>query len=428
MAVIKEAYVGYLPTGETEKMGVKLSVLHPKLKPVNFNKLDYIRYAANAFSYIISLQVYWSNRYNKHVDRVIVSDNNLSDNIGCNVKHSSKILHQLKGIFGLEFNRLPERGGAREIIINERVIEFMKIYDEASLHEYIKKYKIDKQYFKAIQQVFRYRAWGVKDSQLAPSQIELKKKFLKRNQNFFHRAITNNKGDWQRIDFIKSNKELLSSLNISQLERIQEEKKEGKLSHYWNLILIKLEQKVSKLLRKTEVSEDQNEETNPSQVNSESNERPTAAHTRATAAAVKDPEDNEITAGDYLDIMIAFNNMITNQAIPEVKELSKNHLNAITHTVKYQGKENVLQAISKVSQLIHDKKYKHKITFERLMTPQQIEWINNKIEKVDVESDFLGSYLKQMGLESISSIDADSLPAVSSLEQVIKVYNELKQA
>lgn len=430
MKKLTEAYVGYIPVGSTEeeKCGVKLKVLHTKLDPSNFNKLEYVRYIANAFSYMISLQVYWSSRYNKDVAKVIISDTQLSEYIGCHVKHSSKILNQLQSIFSLEFKRLPEQGGAREITINERVIEFLKIYDDKSLHDFIVKYKIDKKDFKAIQQLYRYRAWGVKDTLLSDSQIESKKNFIKRHKNFFHRAISSNRTDHIRIGKVNGNREHLSSLNISQLERIQEEKKQGKLTWYWMIILIKLEQKISNILARIKRKSNQNNETETSETNCESNERPSVQHTRATAAAVKDPEDDS-TPGDILDIMVSFNNMIVNQEIPEVKVMNKNHANAISYVLKFNTKEEIKQAINKVSKLYYDKKYKSKITFERFMMPDQIKWINKTIEEEDIEApDYMSSYLAALDIETVANMNVVGMLEPLTIEECINTYNNVKQA
>jgi hypothetical protein len=431
MKKLTEAYIGYMPTGseDNEKCGVKIKVLHTKLDPKNFNKLKYVRYIANSFSYMISLQAYWSSRYNRPVEKVIISDEQLADNIGCHVNHSSKVLHQLKAIFNLEFNRLHENGGAREITINNRVVEFMKIYDDQQLHCFIEKYEIkDTKLLKALQQLFRYRSWGVKDTLLTDEQVESKRIFMKRNKNFFHRAITSFRSDHIRIDKVNANKQLLSEKNLYQLERILEEKKQGKLSWYWMIILINLEQKVTNLLRKTEATEDTSNETNNPQTTSESNERPTTAHTRATAAAVKDPEE-DITPGKIMDVMVAFNNMILNQEIPEVKVMSKKHINAISHTVKSIGKDKVLSAINKVSQLTHDKKWNTKITFERFMTIEQINLINNKIQAEDIVTPvWMSEHLKGMGYDVVNSIDTEAIPEPSTMKECINTYNQLKQA
>lgn len=432
MQRLKEAYVGYMPHGSTapeDKGGVKLSIIKTDIKqPENMYNLKYVRYAANAFSYMIGLQMHLSKRFSKQVDRVIVADNQLAKYIGCHPKHSSKVIKQIIGIFDLEYRRLPEQGGAREIVINDRVIEFLKIYDAPDLHFFIKKYNIDKQYFKAIQQIFRYRVWGVKDTQLSPELIEKKKAFLKQNNNFFHRLTTSNKADSSRIQVVRKHKELLSPLNMEQLERIQEERKTGILSHYWMMILIKLEQKITKLLSKKKATskETKAEEVQTIQPDSESTESSTVQHTRATAAAVKDPEEDSPAA--VLEIMIAFNNMILDQAIPEVTKMNKNHFNAIRYMLTQIRKETILEAIRKVPQLIHDTRYDYKMTFERLMTVEKVMWINNKITKDDVQVDFLSAFYNTLEIEAVNSIELKDNVEVSNQTECITLYNQLKQA
>lgn len=429
MKRLKEAYIGYM-NSDNIKCGVKIKVLHSKLDPQNFNKLDYIRYVSNAFSYMISLQAYWSNRYNRHEETIIVSDENLADAIGCHVKHSSKVLKQLQKIFKLDFKRLPERGGAREITINERVIEFMKVYNDNDLHEYMNKYEInDKNIFKAFQQLYRYRAWGVKDTQLSVDQVESKRTFLKKNKNFFHRAITNNRTDYQRLDYVRGNKDKLSSLNETQLERILEEKKQGKLSHYWNLILIKLEQKVSKLLRKATESNRESTDQTTTHVNQESKPGETEQHASATRQAQKVLESDEVTPAVVMEIMVKYNNMILDQAIPEVTRLTSHHINLIDKTVKSIGKKEVLKALNKVSQLVYDStKYETKLTFKRFMNPEYIKWINTTIQMEDVAAPewFAAHLTETTGVVTVPYIDIEETPELSSNDDVIKYWNQLK--
>lgn len=426
MKRLKESYVGYL-NNDNIKCGVKIKVLHSKLDPRNMNKLDHVRYVSNAFAYMLSLLAYWSDRNNRHESTVIISDEQLADNIGCHPKHSYKVINKLQEIFNLDIRRLPEKGGAREITINERVIEFLKIYNESDFYNFIDKYNLtDKKCFKALQQLYRYRAWGVKDTQLNVSELDSKQSFLKKFKNFFHRVITSNRSDYSRIDFIKANKQFLSSLNVSQLDRIIEEKKQGELSHYWSMILINLEQKVSANIKTLERKNNKQEQEPTSHVNRESNLGETEAHASATRVAQKDPEDNHITPGEVIDILIKFNNMILDQDIPEVTSLNQSVINSIDSTVKSIGKKEVISAINKVSILRHDTKYT-KMTFKRFMKPETIKMIHKMIDTEDIESpSWMAKRLQDMGYKVVQYIDPEATPELTNYDEVITYWNQLK--
>jgi uncharacterized protein YqfA (UPF0365 family) len=117
------------------------------------------------------------------------------------------------------------------------------------------------------------------------------------------------------------------------------------------------------------------------------------------------------------------------QEIPEVKVMSKNHINAISHAVKSIGKEKVLSAINKVPQLIYDDKYKNKITFERFMTIEQINWIHNKIKVEDIDTpEWMAEHLEGMDYDVVKYIDVKSIQEPSTMRECINTYNQLKQA
>ena len=140
MKKLTEAYIGYYDTDNSEK-GIKISVLKPGMDPKNAYNLDYVNYIANAFNFIIGRVAYFSERYNRSIRDVIVTDENLADISGCHVNHSSRVFKQLRDIFDLDYTRQSFKGGARTIKINKNMIEFMKIYSDQELYEFINKHK-----------------------------------------------------------------------------------------------------------------------------------------------------------------------------------------------------------------------------------------------------------------------------------------------
>jgi hypothetical protein len=434
MKKLKEAYVGYT-TNEGSKFGVKLKVLHSKIKdPSNMNKLNHIHYVANAFSYMISLQVYLSDKFNRHIDRVIISDEQLAQYVGCHVNYSVEVINKLRSIFGLTVTRRKERGGAREIIINERVIEFLKVYSLEDLNNYIEKYDLDSiNEYKAIQQLYRYRVWGVKDTQLEDHEQHAKRSFLQSMKNFIHRVITNNRSEQARINLVVQHRELLSELNNSQIDRIISEITDGPLSVYWLTILIKLEQKVTLALRKDKNRQDKDAESNrenTSLTNSESNVKETTAHASAIHKAQRKPE-SEPTPGDIIEILGSWNNMTRGQdKIPHVKTINENTYNAICKRVKSYGKENILSNIKRVSGLDSVANGTYKMSLHNFLTDKTQTLINrlNLPESIEVDDWFTEYWAEHQGIDIIDRIYTESIPNFDSTTEAIEWWNSKQNA
>ncbi len=432
MKVITEAYINY-KSENNEIFGVPVKIIKPDLKPKNFNKLGYMHYVANAFTYMISLHTYWSDRNgaNKGTS-VIISNEQLADNIGCHVSTSDRVMKTLKEIFGLEYNRRHEKYGAREITINNRVIEFLKIYSLDEFYEYKIKYNLHgKKLDKALQQLFRYRAWTVKPKFLDPSQKVSLNSFLKKNQNFYHRAITDHVTDYQRIDVIKANKDKISALNITQLDRIIEEKKQGKLSQYWNKILINLQQLVTKAIQRIKrVKKDQDQESTneiKSLIESESNQGGTVAHDSATKKQQRLPEDR-LNPNEYIEVLVEWNNMLLDRDIPNIDTLDQNVINAIDKQVKSIGKSKLISCIRKISGLDSVSNGSYKMTFNNFMTKKTIDLIDgsNIIEDVQASSWFSEYMEEHLGVISVPYIDCKEVPTFNNITEASTWWKELQ--
>jgi hypothetical protein len=428
MKKLQEAYVGYTNNSGI-KHGIKLKVLHSKIKdPSNMNELDHVHYVANAFSYMISLQVYFSNLYNTHVDRVIISDEQLSEYIGCHVNYSVEVINKLKKIFNLTVQRRKERGGAREIIINDRVIEFLKVYSMEQLNTYIEKYNLDSaEEFRAIQQLYRYRVWGVKENQLEDHEVAAKKSFLKKMKDFIHRVITNNRSEQARINFIVNHRDLLSELNNGQLDRIIDEIQDGPLSIYWLKILIKLEQKITLTLRKDKKRQDKDAESNrnnTSLTNSESNVKETSAHASATRVSQRKPESDS-TPEDILEVLASWNNMTRGQdKIPHVTSINTKLYNAISKQVKSYGKATIISCINKVSGLTSVSDGTFQMNINKFLWDKTLELIlgANIVEDIDPEW-LIETWATNRNQAIIDRIDVESIPQLTTTEKAIEWWN-----
>lgn len=432
MKLVTEAYVNY-KSENNEIFGVPVKIIKSDLKPKNFNKLDYIHYVANAFTYMISLHVYFSDRNgSKKETSVIISNEQLADNIGCHISTSDRIMKTLKEIFGLEYNRRHEKYGAREITINNRVIEFLKIYSLEEFYEYKAKYNLNgKKLDKALQQLFRYRAWTVKPKFLNPSQRESLNRFLKKNQNFYHRAITDHVTDYQRIDQVKANKDKISDLNITQLERIIEEKKQGKLSQYWNKILINLQQMVTKAIRRMKkIKKDQDQESTneiKSLIESESNQGGSVAHDSATMKHQRLPED-QLKPSEYLEVLVEWNNMLSDRDIPNIDALNQNVINAIDKQVKSIGKRKLISNIRKISGLESVSNGLYKMTFSKFMTKKTLDLIDssNIVEDISGPS-WLAEYeLEHFGVVSVPLIAWEDIPTFNTITEASTWWKEIQ--
>ena len=381
---------------------------------------------------MISLHVYFTDRNdytNLDPTEIIVSDEQLADAIGCHPNTSTRVMNSLKDIFGLEYRRIHEQGGARIVKINERVIEFLKIYSYDEFFDYINKYDLgEKKIYKAIQQLYRYRAWGVKSKYLRPSQQKSRTTFMEKQKDFFHIASTNNMKDDTRIELVNGNKDKISKFNTKQLDRIIEEKKKGKLSHYWFTLLVKLYQKVTRaiaqLLRTKKIQETTAQ--NTSRIDNESKPGETVAHASATQQAQRIPEDPEVTPNDCIEILVEWNNMLGCSRIPNINDLNQNEINAINTQVKSIGKREVISNIRKVQGLNSVINGTFKMTFKKFMTDKTMEIISDSGVQEDIPADdWFQDYMdEQNGTISVKAMKHEDTPEFTSYTDAASWWNQ----
>jgi len=391
MKQLKEAYIGYIDHDGTPR-GIKLATIKSGMKASNVYSLDYIHFIANALNFIIGRIMYFLDRNNRPISEVIITDDMLAEYIGCHPNHSPRVLKSLKDIFGLKYTRQHFKGGARTITINRTLIDFMGIFSDAELYSFIERNKINSKQYRALQQMYRYRVFGVKPSsnQLKPSQEKARKEFVRRNNDFYHHVSTSNQNDYTRIDFIKSHSDKLSNLKKAQLDRITEEKKKGKLSSYFFRLLVRIEQFISNLLKKDK----KNEAGTVSEDQPQLNENPngmSAAHESAIAEAT-------LSIDDYNMITDTWNNMCKDDpAVPAIPGLTKEEKKLINVNVESNTIERVIKAINNVPNLEHDKQYKFRINFRRFISnPEHTYWISNLNDKKSYEPDWVEEVLNTL--------------------------------
>lgn len=413
MLSIKEAYIGY--KDEHDYDGIKIKSFK-NLNPVNAYDIDYVRYIANAFNFLLGRFAYFSKRYNKPAKQVIISDYDLAKNIGCHVKHSSVVLNQLKELFDLEFERTTTYG-ARSITINKHLIDFLNIYTDEDLEQFITNREItSNELIYAIKHLYKYRVWGITDSKLSIGQKEKKNDYLDRFRNYIHRVVSSNRSSHVRVKFLQENIHLLSEKETKQLNRITEELKSGKLAFYWQMLLVRLEQRITAINRIKSKEIDTTPET-PKPINRNNNIKD-VAKTAATQKAQRLPEDQYTMAiNELTEIVIRWNNMIQDQAIPFVDHLNEQHIQSINQLAKSYSKEEIHQAIKNISNLTHDPKYKHKITFERFLKPQTFNFTKSLSTSYDTDSEWFSDYLKRNGLSEHFNFNTTDIPSFKNLSE-----------
>ena len=423
MKPITEAYIGYHTNSDVQGMKIKT---FKNLNAANAYDIDYVRYIANAYNFILGRFAYFSRRANKPVSEIIVTDADLSRNIGCHVKHSSVVLNQLKALFDLSFER-KSHFGARYITNNEKMVKFLTMFTESELEDYIETQKLkSKDLIYAIYHLFRYRVWTVSDSKLSPSQKQKKQAHQERYRDYYHQVYSSNRSDFVRIELIEEHQELLNEKELGQLANIKEARKQGKLSFYWNKILIRLEQKITAIIHIKANEPSDQLETMPRE-RKYNDKVKDVAKASATSRAQRLPEDTieeVLSLQDVLEVCVTWNNMIEDQAIPFIKEIDHTLITSLNQMAKKHGKEELKETIKKVKSLYHDSKYRYKMTIERFLRNDTFNMLKNSTSsKVDVDVDWVKEYLVKQGESEHTYHSLDQLPAIKSLEELNEFLN-----
>lgn len=431
MNVINESYVQV--SSNNELLTIPISMIRKDINPKNFTKRNYNHYVAPAFNYMMNIFTWFTETkrlrdYSKlNQSQVIVSDDQLSDAIGCHPATADRVMQKLRIIFDLEFAQIHGDAGARIVTINNRVTEFLSIFSKDELYLYIEKYNLrNKGVNKAIMQLYKYRAWQVRTSHLKPSQKEALIVHKKRMNNYFDEMYKNNVSDEARILFVRQHQDKISGKNKEQLERIIEENKQGKLSCYWHRLLVRIHQKITMAINVMKLKKKNNDK--KSHINSESNQGETVAHKAATYEAQRVPEDPELTLSDYAEIMITWNNMIGSNNIPNIQELNMKTIHAINKQVKSIGKDKLLSYIKKVPGLYKVKDGSWTMTIDSFLTDRTIGIFesNPNIQVEEEMTDWLTDYMsKEYGVISTPTIDLNSIPSLDTINELNAWWEKL---
>jgi len=364
MKKIKSAYIGY-ESPDGSKFGIRVKTFK-NISSDNSYSIDYVRNSAKAFNFIIGRFAYWSQRKNVAQSSVIIVDKDLSKYIQNSRSNAAYVLLKLRDLFNLKFTRQKSRGGARTITLNKQVIDFMKVYSEDALTEYIDKYEIkDTNMIYILEQIYKYRIWEVTDSQLSFDEKMDKAGFIYDNQNYYHYVATSNKRNSARIQVIEKHQDKLSEVQQSQLKRIKEESSKGRLVHYLFTLLIKLEQKITFLTRKKDDPNNEIDEQPNSPIDRNRTEGEIKTTETTSAVTQKIPED-KLSPRDYILFMYTWNDIAEDNSMPKLKALTEQRINSIDKLVKNYSKGELFKALKNIPHLYHDSSvYQYKMNFER---------------------------------------------------------------
>lgn len=202
-----------------------------------------------------------------------------------------------------------------------------------------------------------------------------------------------------------------------QLRIIASERNNGKLKHYWYMVLIRLEQKISAYVQIKKHDEVAKHE--PSSIDGEQNESESETRTSATRASRKIPGSHDIN--DIVEIAATWNNMINNQEIPKIKTLDSSPIKSIKALLTKYNKEIITNTISKIPHLRHDKKYPHKMTLKRFVKGNVFNMVKSINVAEDVQVDWFQDYLND--IDESDNMNLDSIPEFTNTEEAVEWWN-----
>ena len=153
----------------------KRLITHKNCDVSIFYQTDYNTYIPNAINYIIGLFAHHNRRCTRPQTHVYVSNKNLSKYIGCSYGHASYIMDQIQDIFKLQVFMKRGRSRSREVRLSKTLIDFMKVFNDDLLEEFIINHNIDDVHRFPLQQVYKYLGWGIAPAQLEPEERKARK-------------------------------------------------------------------------------------------------------------------------------------------------------------------------------------------------------------------------------------------------------------
>lgn len=399
-----------------------------KIDPTNAYKISHRRYISAAINYMVGSFVYWSDRYNKPVDSIILTDMNLSKNIGCSKDHAFRLMDRIEELFTMDFTRAKYRFGARTVKLNKTFIDFIKIYTEQEYQAFIDAHNIteDKKLY-ALRQIYEYRIWGLTDNQLSPSQKEAKKEFIEDMKDHLHFVATSNKSDLKRIELIQKHVHELSEIQQGQLSKIREASKLGKLVHYLHSVLIRLEQKILLNMYYAKQDKEVKDDQEHSRIDGNPTPGKTSEEKSASAVAQKIPEEdsNTMSPRDYVVFMSLWNEVSTEKSVPRLEMLTQERKQSIDRLVKIHSKGDLFKAVKNIRHLYHDStQYKSAMKFDRFIQSETFLMLleSNSFDPRLKERDWLDGI---NDLKRFNSIE-HSVPEFATHEQAMSYWKENK--
>lgn len=422
--------------GEIKK--TKLVAIKKNVKIHNSFKKRYNRGIAGTFNYALSTFMHFAIYDKKGQKRpfpvsqtwVYLPAWRIADTVGLKKSQPYNIIRSMERVLDIHVVRANERAGANKFRLSERVIDFLSIFTEEKLQDYISKYQISSKDQYALRQLYNYKTVRLSDGNMDREQREEYTKFIKnkKQRNYIHDISRNNESDEARVEMIQMHIQFLSDRQIEQLNRIKKELKNGakKLLKRFHMKLVELQQFITITLKRNKHTgnEESSEKDLPSLTNSESNNKETVEHASATRAAQRIPE--EPTPGDIMEICATWNNVVRGQEnIPHIAKMDQKKYNTICKKVKSYGKENVISNIKKITGLTSVSGGLFKMDIHSFMTDKTLKLIPTLNIKEDIQSDWLADYQAKLeGKEIIPHISLESIPELNTDIDAIKWFNK----
>jgi|GEM_PF-7054492 len=399
---LTNGYVTYhMPNGTTSDV---MFHTFKNIDAVNGYRVDRAaRYAVNAVNFIIGRFIFWKNVHgtSEKGNLVIISNKDMAKNIGCSTRHVRNVFRSLERIFGLETYFEPGKGEARKVKLNRAFVEFFKVFNEDDYLDYIDEYKIsDSKDLYTLRQVYEHRLFALKDKYLNKQQQASKQEFLEERRDYYHLVATSFVSVNKRIQNIKEYQDKISKREQSQFERIQEERKEGKLAFYFYMLLVKIENHVlaikdaiKKALNRT--NEDETTaftDRNKTKGEQETTKQVSAVHKKEPDSEIDFKEDKahegydqEETTVEYDEnrtpsikkaiMIITLWNLVADDAVPTVSRLTDKRYLSISKLISKYGYGKVIQAVRNTVKLYYDPQLPTKITLDRFLTHKTFEYV-----------------------------------------------------